>query len=124
MDPGHSSIAFSESTSKFKRSIMISSFMKIRMERRAGDEFTVDVYLSFRYTKTGTPTILNFNTIYQGDETGNFTVMKLDKPINVTSSRITYTVPNVPPGNHILNTFVKYPFGGVVLIYTIETQIK
>ena len=98
--------------------------MKIRMERRAGDEFTVDVYLSFWYTKVRTPTILNFNTIYQGDETGNFTVMKLDKPINVRCSGNTYTVPNVPAGNYILNTFVKYPFGGVVLVYTIETQIK
>lgn len=67
---------------------------------------------SFRYTKAGTHTILNFNTIYQGDETGNFTEMKINKPINVRSSGNTYRVPNVRAGNYILNTFVKYLFGG------------
>lgn len=66
---------------------------------------------SFRQTKAGTPTILNFNTIYHGDETDSFTVVNINKPINVRSGGNTYTVPNVPGGNYILNTFVKYPFG-------------
>jgi hypothetical protein len=54
MDLGHSNIAFSESARKFMRSKMTTGFMKIRKERRAGDEFTVDAYLLFRYAKVGT----------------------------------------------------------------------
>ena len=49
--------------------------------------------------------------------------MKLDNPINVTSSGNTFTIPNVPAGNYILDAFVKYPFGGIGLVYTIETQL-
>jgi hypothetical protein len=71
VDLGHSYIALLESASKFKRSIMITGFMKIREERKAGDEFTVDAYLLFRHAMARMYARIEFQYV----ENGNFTVM-------------------------------------------------
>jgi hypothetical protein len=90
---------------------------------KAGDKFTVDAYLTHQNTPTPGSIDITISKIASGAETGNFTQMKLDNPINVTSSGNIYLVPNTAPGNYILDTFVKYPFGGIVMVYTTEIQV-
>jgi hypothetical protein len=90
---------------------------------KAGDKFTVDAYLTHQDTPTPSGIDITISKIASGGETGNFTQMKLDNPINVTSSGNMYAVPNTAPGNYILDTFVKYPFGGIVMVYTMQIQV-
>ncbi|HEY9490448.1 MAG TPA: hypothetical protein VIP56_00580 [Nitrososphaeraceae archaeon] len=90
---------------------------------KAGDKFTVDAYLAHQNTPSPSSIDITISKIASGGETGNFTQMKLDNPVNITSSGNMYLVPNTAPGNYILDTFVKYPFGGIVMVYTMEIQI-
>ena len=90
---------------------------------KAGDKFNIDAYPLNANTPAPSSIQVSFSKIMSGDETGNFTSMKLDKPISVTSSGNQYFVPNADPGNYIMNTFVNYPFGGIVLVYTTQIQI-
>ena len=90
---------------------------------KAGDKFNIDAYPLNANTPAPSSIQVSFSKIMSGDETGNFTAMKLDKPISVTSSGNQYFVPNADPGNYIMNTFVNYPFGGIVLVYTTQIQI-
>ena len=90
---------------------------------KVGDEFNVDAYLSHANTPKPENIDISISKIFSGNETGNFTTMTLDKPLNVTSSGNTYEIPETAAGNYILDTFVSYPFGGIVLVYTIEIQL-
>ena len=90
---------------------------------KAGDKFTVDAYLTHQNTPTPSRIDITISKIASGGETGNFTQMKLDNPVNVTSSGNMYLIPNTAPGNYILDTFVNYPFGGIVMVYTMEVQV-
>jgi len=94
-----------------------------KSQLKVGDQFNIDAYSSNAGTPKPSSIQVSLSKILSGDETGNFTAMKLDNPINVTSSGNTFTIPNVPAGNYILDAFVKYPFGGIGLVYTIETQL-
>jgi len=90
---------------------------------KSGDKFTVDAYLTHPNTPTPVSIEITISKIVSGAETGNFTQMKLDNPVNLISNGNTYEVPNTAPGNYILDTFVKYPFGGIVMVYTMEIQV-
>ena len=87
---------------------------------KSGDKFTVDAYLTHPSTPTPSGIDIAISKIVSGAQTGNFTQMKLDNPVNLTSNGNTYVVPNTAPGNYILDAFVKYPFGGIVMVYTME----
>lgn len=91
---------------------------------KAGDSFNIDAYPSHSDTPKPEKIDVTLSKILTGGETGNFTVMKLDNPINVPSSGNIYKIPNLEPGNYIMNTIVKYPFGGIALVYTTEFQIS
>ena len=90
---------------------------------KAGDTFTVDAYLTHPGTPSPASIDITISKIISGAETGNFTQMKLASPVNVTSAGTIYKIPNTDPGNYILDTFVNYPFGGIVMVYTMEIQV-
>jgi hypothetical protein len=92
---------------------------------KVGDTFNIDAYPSHSDTPKPEKINVSLSKILTGAETGNFTTMKLDNPINVPSSGNMYKIPtNIPPGNYIMNTIVKYPFGGIALVYSTEFQIS
>ena len=90
---------------------------------KAGDVFNVDAYLSHEGTPQPENIQISISKVLSGVETGNFTAMTLDNPVNVTSSGNTYTIPETPAGDYIMDTFVSYPFSGIVLVYTMEINI-
>jgi len=90
---------------------------------KAGGEFTADAYLSHSGTPEPASVQISISKVLSGEGSGNFTAMKLDSPLNLESSGSTYTIPQGATGNYILDTFVAYPFSGVVMVYTIEIQI-
>jgi hypothetical protein len=91
---------------------------------KAGDKFTIDAYPSHSDTPKPEKIDVSLSKILTGAETGNFTAMTLDNPINVPSSGNIFTLPNIAPGNYVMNTSVKYPFGGIALVYLTEFQIS
>jgi len=90
---------------------------------KTGDKFTVDAYLTHPGTPAPNSIGISISKIVSGAQTGNFTQMKLASPVNVTSRGNTYTIPSTEPGSYILDTFLNYPFGGIVMVYTTEIQI-
>jgi hypothetical protein len=91
---------------------------------KAGDKFTIDAYPTHSDTPKPEKIDVSLSKILTGAETGNFTAMTLDNPINVPSTGNTFTLPNIAPGNYVMNTFVRYPFGGIALVYSTEFQIS
>jgi hypothetical protein len=91
---------------------------------KEGDQFSVDIYPAHSDTPKPSDIQISISKVMSGDETGNFTEMKLGNGNNLSSNGNSYTIPNVPAGNYILDTFVNYPIGGIVLVYTIEVQIN
>jgi hypothetical protein len=89
---------------------------------KAGDNISIDVYSSQAPKPYGVKA--SISKILSGQETGNFTEMTVDKPIQVTSTGNTFTIPNATPGGYILNTFVTYPFSGIGIVYTMQFNIK
>ena len=90
---------------------------------KAGDKFTVDAYPAHQNTPSPSSIDITISKIASGGETGNFTQMKLASPVNVTSAGTIYKIPNTDPGNYILDTFVNYQFGGIVMVYTTEILV-
>lgn len=90
---------------------------------KVSDKFIVDVYRLNPNTPKLSNVQVSISKILSGNETERLTDMKLDKAIDVISNGNTFSVPNTEPGNYILDTFVNYPFGGIVLVYSIQTQI-
>ena len=96
---------------------------EVKPQLKASDKFNVDAYPLNANTPRQSSIQVSFSKIISGDETGNFTAMKLDKPVSATFNGNEWSVPHTEPGNYILNVFVNYPFGGIVQVYTIEIQV-
>ena len=96
---------------------------EVKPQLKASDKFNVDAFPLNANTPKPSSIQVSISKIISGDETGNFTAMKLDKPVSATFNGNEWSVPDTEPGNYIMNTFVNYPFGGIVQVYTIEIQI-
>jgi len=92
---------------------------------KAGDKINIVAFPSHSDTPKPEKIDVSLSKILTGGETGNFTAMTLDKPVDLQSSGDMYTLPaNLAPGNYIMNTIVKYPLGGIALVYSTQFQVS
>ena len=90
----------------------------------AGATFTVDAYSLNPDTPQPESIEISIYKILSGDGSPNLMGMKLDNHITLSSNNKNYTIPEVTPGRYILDTIVKYPFGIITLVYTMEIQVN
>ena len=96
---------------------------EVKPKLKSGDTFTVYADLIHPGTPTPASIDITISKIISGAQSGNFTQMKLAGPVNVTSAGNMYKLPNTAPGDYVLDTFVNYPFGGIVMVYTMQIQV-
>jgi hypothetical protein len=96
---------------------------EVKPKLKSGDTFTLFADLIHPGTPTPKTMDITISKIISGAQSGNFTQMKLASPVNLTSAGNIYKLPNTEPGDYILDTFVNYPSGGIVMVYTMQIQV-